>query len=146
MDSSPEFGVRDPTLPVRPRPGVYALILDPDQRVLVMRTPKGYYLPGGGIDEGETHHEALAREVLEECGCGIEIGREVARASQYIRSDGSEVLRKDGTYYLATLGPRLQEPTEADHEPVWLSAAEAVAQLVHEAQSFSLRKAVGSES
>jgi ADP-ribose pyrophosphatase YjhB (NUDIX family) len=50
-----------------------------DGEVLLVRHEKGghsYWLvPGGGVDAGETMVEAAARELLEETGFDVEIGR-----------------------------------------------------------------------
>jgi 8-oxo-dGTP pyrophosphatase MutT (NUDIX family) len=62
------------------RPRVGALILDPDERVLLARfvnPDTGAHLwttPGGAIDPGESLEEALRRELLEETGMVAEIG------------------------------------------------------------------------
>jgi G:T/U-mismatch repair DNA glycosylase/ADP-ribose pyrophosphatase YjhB (NUDIX family) len=53
-------------LPVRV--GVRALVLDPDDRVLLVRFPRVWATPGGGVESGETEEEALRRELAEECG------------------------------------------------------------------------------
>ena len=50
--------------------GVRGLALDPDDRVaLVLHTYlDGWYLPGGGVNRGESYDQALARELSEEIG------------------------------------------------------------------------------
>ena len=50
--------------------GVRVIIEDSEGRVLLVRHSylKGWYLPGGAVDAGETLHEAAHREVLEETG------------------------------------------------------------------------------
>lgn len=59
------------------RPGVSAVIVDDAGRVLLQqRTDNGRWgLPGGAIEFGESIVEALHREVMEETGLTVEIGR-----------------------------------------------------------------------
>lgn len=69
-----------PTDGLRIREAVRALILDPHDRVLLVRfefpnTGTRWALPGGGLEPGESDHEALHRELAEELGLvGAEIG------------------------------------------------------------------------
>lgn len=62
----------------RPRLRV-AVAIRRDQRVLLVEhTKKGrsyWLLPGGGLDWGETIHHAGAREVAEETGLEVELGK-----------------------------------------------------------------------
>ena len=52
--------------------GVRAMLLDDDEVVLVKHSyVPGWYLPGGGVEAGESLDEALAREILEEAGATL---------------------------------------------------------------------------
>ncbi|AKM81213.1 MAG: MutT/Nudix family protein [Candidatus Pacebacteria bacterium GW2011_GWF2_38_9] len=73
------------SLPVKfIRPGIKAFIVR-DGKILVVKEKVKrfgketiiYDLPGGGIDPGENLHDALHREVMEEVGLKIEIGKSV---------------------------------------------------------------------
>jgi 8-oxo-dGTP pyrophosphatase MutT (NUDIX family) len=62
----------DPEAGLRIREAVRALVVDTDQRVLLVRfefpTATRWALPGGGLEPGESHLAALHRELEEEVG------------------------------------------------------------------------------
>ena len=57
---------------MRLRQAARAVLLDPDDRILLVRFefPAAAFwgTPGGGLDPGETHEQAILRELAEEAG------------------------------------------------------------------------------
>lgn len=54
--------------------GVHAIIVNEQGQILMLKRTygnKGWSLPGGGVDPGETIHQALTRECREELGLDI---------------------------------------------------------------------------
>jgi 8-oxo-dGTP diphosphatase len=61
------------------RTGAYAVLVDDAGRILLALWNEGavpaWTLPGGGVEPGETPEEAAVREVREETGYDVELGR-----------------------------------------------------------------------
>jgi ADP-ribose pyrophosphatase YjhB (NUDIX family) len=58
---------------------VTGICIDANSRILLLNQdtdgPRTWSLPGGKVEEGETLAEALVREMLEETGAEVEVGR-----------------------------------------------------------------------
>jgi len=80
---------------LRIRPAVRAVVLTPDDGVLLVRFefPGGtrWALPGGGLEPGEDHRSALIRELSEELGLTeVHVGPAIWRREQVVAfPDGS---------------------------------------------------------
>jgi 8-oxo-dGTP diphosphatase len=133
MDDSPQFGV--PTSGVTPteRPGAYAIVIR-DDRVLIVPTPAGLYLPGGGIERDESAEATLLREVREETGYDVVTAIKLGTARQYVRSG----INKIETFYAVTVSGSARQG-ESDHVPCWLPVTEAISGMAEEAQAWAIR-------
>ena len=88
------FGEKLDSVMYQDRRAVYAVIPDRSGRVAIVVAANGtFYLPGGGIEAGETPEQALAREIEEECAQRLRIIRKIGEAFQYFYA------RTDDTYF-----------------------------------------------
>ncbi len=130
-------------LPVEftPRPSVYAIIRDAGHRLAVIETERGLFLPGGGCETGETLEQALEREIQEECGRRVVIGRKLGEAEERTAlGQGGQLALILASFYEATLAEETSTPPEAGSRLLWLPIEEAADRLVPAVQRRALRK------
>lgn len=130
--SVPSFGPRHAGSDLVVRPSAYGIIQDARGRIAVVRTRQGTFLPGGGIDPGETPEEAARREFLEECGLVVRTGEWSARAVQFDHSLARRTRYEKRSFFFEcfTDGPGAGEG-EPDHELRWVDAGVAASILTH---------------
>jgi len=134
-DNGRQFGIPSAGIASTDRPGAYGIIILGD-RVLIVATPAGLYLPGGGIGPGEAAEAALRREVCEETGYEVVTTVALGAARQYVGSG----INKIETFFLVSIAGKIVQ-NESDHRPLWLAVDEAIAGMAEEAQGWALRRA-----
>jgi 8-oxo-dGTP pyrophosphatase MutT (NUDIX family) len=137
----PEFGILDRGATYMLRPGGYAVIVTAAGDVAAVSTPLGLMLPGGGQGNGESPEDAAIREVQEECGLRINIGRRIGVADELVYAAAERThFRKRCTFFLADLigGDAVGE---SDHKLIWLPLRDAATRLLHESQRWAVVEA-----
>ena len=137
-----EFGTREPGRDYVVRPGAYAVIADAGGRVGVMRTPSGFHLPGGGVEDGEEPEAALAREVREECGRRIVAGSRIGEAIEHVHAVGEGFFSKHCRFLRAWLAGDVSMPLETGHTLHFVTPSQARALLSHASHRWAVDAAV----
>lgn len=130
------FGTKE-DVPYLDRPGAYLIPLR-DGQVGIIRTPKGYFFLGGGIEPGENHAACLARECMEETGCTVHIGPKLCSAETYTTHSKLGFFHPIQTYYTGSLESQVTPPTEPDHTLLWMDYAQLRGKLFSEMQNWAL--------
>ncbi len=123
------------------RVGAYGLLLDDNDRIAVVKTKTGYFLPGGGCEESETLEECLIREFREETALQIKIDTKFSAISYYFYADTlGYYMENEGHFYVCTTEKILDEKTEIDHELLWLEFEVAAESLYLENQRRAVKR------
>jgi 8-oxo-dGTP diphosphatase len=82
--------------PPFPLPAVAGFIMDSNSRILLIKrasppSKNKWSLPGGMVDLGEKLEAALHREILEECGIGVQIGPLFNAASRIVKDQNNHI-------------------------------------------------------
>lgn len=129
----------DPSWPKSYRPSVRGIIISNDNLISLIYSQKYHFykLPGGGIEEGESHLETLIREVDEETGLTV-IPDSVQEFGEALRIQKSSTLKdtifvQQNFYYICQTTGQIhpqhldQDEQEADFILKTVSLDEAIA-------------------
>ena len=131
---------RTPNIPTHgkttTRQAVRAIICRVDKLLMIYSPVNGdYKFPGGGVKNGESHAQALRREICEECGIsGAQVGEPYGRVIEYDRpvETDYDVFKMTSHYYFcrtdaATAPQRLDDyERQLGFTPRWVTIAEAI--------------------
>jgi 8-oxo-dGTP pyrophosphatase MutT (NUDIX family) len=112
------------------RKAARAVLFDKEGKIAILHVRKHgtYKLPGGGIDEGESYDDGLAREIMEETGCTARVEKEVGMTIEY--RDQWKLLQFSFCYtaHVLTHGePNFTDEEIADgFELIWVDLGDAI--------------------
>jgi 8-oxo-dGTP diphosphatase len=134
-----EFGTKLKNHNYINREAVYGVLLQNSQ-VAIVKTPRGYFLPGGGVELNEDHETCLKREMIEETGIEVTVNQYIGKSVLYDKSPKDNVYyNMYGSFYLVSQ-IALKKKIENDHAVVFMSIHDAIIklQLIH--QKWALKE------
>ena len=134
------FGVKENAI-YFDRKGAYVIPIK-ENKIGVVKTPKGFFLLGGGINATETHKEAIVRECLEETGFAVNIKQTLCSAEAYIFHPTMGYFHPIQTYYLGEILEKIQDPIERDHEFLWVVYEQIKGQMFSQMQNWAIEQAI----
>ncbi|MDR2465535.1 MAG: NUDIX domain-containing protein [Streptococcaceae bacterium] len=130
------------------RVGVHVIIPNAEKKeICLIKAPNGaYFLPGGEIEAGETHSEAIARELIEETGFKAEIGAFYGQADEYYYSRNRDTYYYNPAFIYECLSfEKIGERTEKKSVPEWFEVEKALEKLKRGSHKWGLQQWINSQ-
>jgi len=146
IDSVPHFGTQQAGIEYSQRPSVYAIIQDANYQIAVVKHKGAFFLPGGGIEPGETPIEALQRELIEETGYRTKDVVKRGEAVEYLQGvlEG-EYYCIHSTFFIAQLQTQVSTLTEPDHQLIWIKPETAIPKMQRAGHKWAIESLKANE-
>jgi 8-oxo-dGTP diphosphatase len=121
------------------RSAVYGMLINQRKEIGIIKMPRGCFLPGGGIEEDETHIECLEREFVEETGLRVTVKAYLGTSILYGYAPMSNrYLKMIGYFYEVELNGLVGQKVEDDHELIWVDLSKAHQSMLLEHQAWAI--------
>lgn len=130
--TNPTFGEKKQDVTYVNRYGVYAVIPNKEQdQIILVQAPNGaWFLPGGEIEAGEDHLQALKRELIEELGFTAILGQYYGQADEYFYSSHRDTYYYNPAYIYEVVDyTDAQKPLEDFNNLAWFPVEAAIEKL-----------------
>ena len=107
-------------------------------KIAVVKTPKGYFLLGGGAQRDESDEQAIIRECIEEIGYTVDNLSFICSAETYTKHSELGYFHPIQAYYTGSLLEKVQEPSESDHELLWVEYADLKGNMFVKMQNWAI--------
>lgn len=140
----PEFGTKEPGVTYVDRPGAYGFLQNKHRELAIIQTSFGTFLPGGGLDPGESQMDGLKRELFEEMGVKVQSAEFVCSSIQYLYSRHyGQHFKKIGSFYLVEVGQPILLKMQPEHDLLWMDQRQAALELSEAFQRWAIEKVPG---
>lgn len=123
------------------REGAYIIPIK-DNKIGIIKTPKGYFLLGGGKEENENDNQAIERECLEETGYTVFIKEKICSAEAYVIHPQIGYFHPVQAYYVGELLEKVKEPMEIDHQFLWIELEKVKGKMFSQMQNWAIEIAM----
>lgn len=133
------FGHPLPGVEYTERRAAYVVILSVDGSVAMIKERNRFFLPGGGMEPGETPEETVIREVREELALSVRLIRTLGEATQYFYSAACDrYYRMKAIFFRGefTFEPAGGSP---EHELEWVPVDEVEDACFHASHAWAIR-------